>query len=110
MGGHGGTTSTTPIRIGAGSRMKLTCPYRPRTTTHRAPAAKEAATRASCVGIPVSVSGESTNAVCDGPASNDIAVTGENNGASDSLLTSTTAQAPPDQARPDRATMYLVRR
>ena len=55
--------------------------------------------------LAVSASGASTNAVSSGRATSDISMTGENSGDSDSLLTSTTALAPPR-----RATTYLVRR
>ena len=95
MGGQGGTTSSTRIRTGAGSRMKLTWPYRPRTITHRAPGACSAAARASWVGTAVSISGAATMVVSSARASTVTDVTGENSGRSDSLLTSATMLAGP---------------
>ena len=96
--GHGGTTSTTVTRTGAGSAMKLTCPYLPRTITHLAPGARSAATRASWDGMAVSACGASTNAVSPAAATSRTAVIGENSGCSDSLLTSSTALAAPWRA------------
>ena len=94
FGGYGGTTSTTRIRTGAGSTIRLTCWLRPSTTYARAPAPAAAAARAMCVALPVSTSGSRTNAVSPGPETQRTAVTGRNSPSPPSAFSTVTTAWP----------------